>query len=189
MKINQLISVTTLLIIGSIITSCGDNLPSVIKTSSGLYGSKEGEFLAGFPGKPFVFSEHYQLGSTEFDNYSFQYRVANENIYNVTYVDFPSDILKSWDTEQLFDQTMATLSSQVAQLKIVKKEVVPDSKYDNCINYTLGTYDTTNDTFVKARLIRTGGRIYYIYFASLRRHPGNETVENFLNSFKVYVAK
>ncbi len=170
--------------------SCGgnDGTPDVVKFKSGAYGSKAGQFIAEFPGEPTVNSEHYQMGSTaEYDEFFFQYKIVNEHIYSVSYVDFPEIILESWDTEQLFDQSIKTISTQLDEFKITERKVNNEKTFEKSITYTL--YSSTPGAMMKAKLVKHGDRIYQIFFACTRRQPENEKIDAFIDSFKIYQSK
>lgn len=169
--------------------SCGDNdKPDVIKFKSGAYGSKEGQFMANFPGKPKAISQHYQLGAAvEFDEYFFQYNVGNEHVYSVSYVDFPKSILDSWDTEQLFDQSIKTLNAQLDDFKVDHRKVKLEKGFEKSITYTL--YSDTPGAMMKAKMLKKGDRIYRILFSCIRRQPEHEQIDNFINSFRILRTK
>lgn len=177
---------TLSLLIIVLFTSCGsDNLPDLIKFKSGLHGSRAGEFIAKFPAKPKVSSRHYEIsGITAFDEFVFQYRQGLEHTYNVSYVDFPSELIKGWDIEQLFDQTIKNISAQVDDFRITDRQVSTVKGYEKNITYTL--FSSTPGAMMKARLLKKGKRIYYIFFACSRKQPNTEDIDNFLNSFQIY---
>lgn len=178
----------TLLII-TLFTSCGkDNLPDLVKFKSGLHGSRTGEFIAKFPDKPKVSSRHYQLGATdEFNEFVFQYRFGLEHTYNVSYIDFPDALIKGWDIEQLFDQTIQNISAQLDDFRITERQVNAADSYDKSITYTL--FSSTPGAMMKAKLLKEGKRIYYVFFACSRRQPNTEDIDSFLNSFQIYKPK
>lgn len=180
---------TLALLIIVLFTSCGgSDLPDVVKFKSGLYGSRTGEFVARFPDKPSVSSRHYQLGATnEFDEFVFQYRVGLEHRYVVSYVDFPEELIKAWDTEQLFDQTIQNISAQVDDFRITERQVNNMKGYEKSITYAL--FSSTPGAMMKARLLKRGNRIYYLYFACSRRQPNTEDIDAFLDSFQLYQPK
>ncbi len=168
-----------------ILASCGgDNLPDIVQFQSGKYGSKAGEFMAHFPGEPIIIPQHYQMGSTEYDEYIFQYNLGREHFYGVSYVDFPSTLLKAWDTEQLFDQSMKTLSVQLGDFQIGQRTVNPEKQFDKSITYTL--YTQAPGAMMKAKMIKHGKRVYNIFFACNRNQPEPKEIDAFLDSFKIY---
>jgi hypothetical protein len=170
-------------------TSCGgDNRPDVVKFKSGEYGSRAGEFMAKFPAEPHVSSQHYQLGSTaEYDEFLFQYRVADEHLYQVSIVDVPPTILKGWDTEQLFDQSIKNMSAQLDDFKVTDRQVNAEKNFELSITYTL--FSSTPGAMVKARFLKYGTRFYYVFFACTRRQPNTDKIDEFLDSFKIYKPK
>lgn len=172
-----------------LLSSCGGNdLPDLVKFKSGLYGSRAGEFIAKFPDKPSVSSRHYQLGAAnEFNEFVFQYRVGMEHRYVVSYIDFPNDLIKGWDTEQLFDQTIQNISAQLDDYRISDRQVNQVKGYDKSITYAL--FSSTPGAMMKARLLKRGERIYYIYFACAKRQPNTEDIDAFLDSFQLYQPK
>lgn len=177
------------LLIIVLFTSCGGNdLPDVVKFKSGLYGSRAGEFVARFPDKPSVSSRHYQLGATqEFNEYVFQYRVGLEHRYVVSYIDFPEELIKAWDIEELFDQTIKNISAQVDDFRISERKVNQMKGYEKSITYAL--FSSTPGAMMKSRLLKRGNRIYYVYFACARRQPNTEDIDAFLDSFQLYQPK
>jgi hypothetical protein len=161
------------------------NLPDVIKFKSGLYGSRQGEFVARFPDKPKVYSRHYELGQIgDYYEYVFQHRLGIEHTYNVSYIDFPDQVLKSWDIEQLFDQSIKTISSQLDEFIINERVVNTNDGYEKSITYSL--FSSTPGVMMKTKLLKQGKRIYIIFFSCTRRQPNTEDIDNFLNSFQIY---
>ncbi|MEM8940474.1 MAG: hypothetical protein AAGC64_14140 [Bacteroidota bacterium] len=164
-----------------------DDRPSIVKFKSGEYDSREGKFIAKFPGEPSVLRQHFDMGMLgEFDQYSFQYNIANEHIYSVSYIDFSPEFLKSWDNEQLFDQTIKSLSDQLGNFRIVSKGVDSSKIYQKNITYTLSS--SVLGEFMKSKFVRYSDRIYQILFVCRRRQPGNQKIDEFINSFKIYNA-
>ena len=181
--------ILTLLTLTFILFSCGDDgKPDKIKFKSGAYGSKAGQFVAEFPGEPKVLTQHFEAGSIgKYAQHSFQYNIASEHIYSVSYVDFPPELLKAWDNEQLFDQTIKTMTAQLGNFRISKKVDNPTKIYEKSITYTLNS--STPGEFIKSKFIRYEDRIYQILFMCRRRQPKNEKIDNFIESFKIYKPK
>lgn len=177
------------LVVATTLFSCSGDLPDVIETKSGLYGSKKGEFLIKFPKEPFVKSLHYQAGAFEYDEYIFQYEHAREHIYRVSYIDYPAELLNTWDTDQLFDQTMKTFSGIAENFKTVSRTVSQTKGFDNTVTYVLSSQASGEKLYMKTKLLKKGNRIYCIYFFSRRRQPEAEVIDGFINSFKYYKPK
>lgn len=181
--------VFTLLTLTFILFSCGDDgKPDKIKFKSGAYGSKAGQFIAEFPGEPKVLTQHFEAGSIgEFDQHTFQFSVATEHFYSVSYVDFPSELLKAWDNEQLFDQSIKIFTTQLGDFRVTKKVENPSEIYEKSITYSL--YSSTPGEFIKSKFIRYEDRIYQVLFMCRRRQPENEKIDGFINSFQIYKPK
>lgn len=171
------------------LTACGDDgLPDLIKFKSGEYGSRTGAFIAKFPSEPSVQSQHFDMGEVaEYDQFSFQYNRANEHIYTVSYVDFPTDILASWEPEQLFDQTIKTMSSQLGDLRISKRIVNSEENYELSVTYTLNS--STPGEMMKSKMVMHDKRVYQILFMCRRRQPEDQKIDEFIESFRIYKPK
>ncbi len=168
--------------------SCGGGESDLVKMKSGEYGSKNGEFLIKFPGKPITSSQHHQLGKTEFDEFIFQYRIANEQIYHASYFDFPEGFIQNSDLDELFDQTIKNWSSPLADLRIVNR-IENDDDFDKSLTYKLYSSNPRDSKLIKAKLLLKDKRIYFISFAGLSRLPEEEKIDEFLSSFRIYKPK
>ena len=67
------------------------------------------------------------------------------------------------------------------------RKVNNDKNFQKSITYTL--YSSTPGAMMKAKLVKSGGRIYQIFFACIRRQPENQTIDEFIDSFKIYKPK
>lgn len=179
-------SFTLLLIL--IFTSCsGSDSPDVIKTKSGLYGSRHGQFLINFPNRPHSSVMTTTIGNLEMKMYSLVYNQGVEHRYRVEYIDFPKEILDSWDIEQLFDQTVKTVVTNMESFSIREREI-ESNEFEKSIKYNIrsSVYDTANGII---RILKSDKRIYVISFLATRNVPNNEDFDAFVESFTIYKPK
>ena len=129
-----------------LLTSCSSGeTKDIYKTKSGLYGSRNGEFLIQFPGEPQFTTQHYQAGPIEYDENVFQYKVGTDRVYHVSYLDYPPQLLKAWDIDQLFDQSIKNFTSTISDFKILERiDNSTEKDYDKIINNLkkIGVYQT-----------------------------------------------
>ncbi|MEQ9217444.1 MAG: hypothetical protein RLO17_05345 [Cyclobacteriaceae bacterium] len=182
----QIFLVTSLLTLS---ISCSGDKADIYKTKSGLYGSRAGEFLIKFLGEPESNSLHYQAGQLEYDEFIFQYKVGTDRIYHVSYLDYPPELIRAWDVDQLFDQSIKNLTSGISDFKILERTENLDKDYDKSVTYILSSITPGNNTFMKAKLIMNGLRIYFVYFASQRNMPDSEQIDEFIDSFRIHKPK
>ncbi len=165
-----------------VLLACGNNKPDIFQTTSGFYGSKEGGFLVKFPLKPFVIVQENNIGDSKFDAVQFRYSEGIEHHYLVSYVDYPEQVLKLWDIENLFDKTAEAMGSEFGNFDIKHKQSFALTGLDKSVSYDL-LPSNRGSSQAKLRLVKKDNRIYAIGFIALRRVPDREKIDAFINSF------
>ena len=185
----NLAKVTLIFIALAALTSCGaDNTPDLIKFKSGMYGSKQGKFKAKFPAKPRASSRHYEFAQgVEFYEQVFAYKLGNEHVYSISYVDFPDTFFEEQDAEQLFDQSIEAIRTEMGGFRIQRKQINDEPAFEKSITYSM--FSSRPGSMMKVKLLRKKNRFYAIYFACAKRQPNTEDIDNFLDSFTLYEPK
>lgn len=171
-----------------LLSACGGSeKPDVVTFKSGAYGSKAGQFIIEFPGKPQVSTHPFNFGTMEGEQYTFRYKIGNEYLYAVSYVDFSPTLLASWDMEQLFDQNIKVFTSGLDAYNLQDRQVNDEKMYEKSISYTL--YAPATGSMAKLKFLRYGDRIYQISFSCDRNQPPKDEIDQFFNSFNIYQPK
>lgn len=172
----------------SLIISCGSSdSPDVIKTKSGLYGSKTGKFLIQFPGKPMAGVVKNVLAGKELNLYSLSYNLGIEHRYRVGYVDYPEEVLAGWNIEELFDQIVKSGLSAESFLEVRNRQV-ENSKFEKSIVYNIRSTQIPEANGIM-RIIQHEGRTFIISFFASRNVPNSDDFDAFIQSFKSYKSK
>ena len=127
-----------------------------------------------------------QIGMDKYKIYYYQAVMGPQRIYGIEYIDFPEYIIKSWDEDQLYNQTLKTLEAKyngVFKLSIqepIEQHGLKGQFFEFSLNPNARVPKGLNGS-IKGKIFFSESRAYTITYLG----ENQEQVEPFLKSFRL----
>ena len=166
--------------------SCGQfENNDIYKTKGEEYASKKGNFVADFPIEPNHTAIDNQIGLDKFEIHLYRSAFAGRKIFNVEYNDYPTHMLKSLTTEELYNQAVNNFAYKVADNfdLIYQKSIEQNGLQGQAFQLELNdnAKKKGHDGFIMGRIFKDENRVYTVTYMGI----DDNRVGSFLESFRL----
>lgn len=166
------------------LSSCKDN-SDIYKTTSGAYASRVGKFYAKFPTQPNLSIQENNIGTDEFEVFSYRSTLGLNKIFSVEYVDYPGELIKAMPNEEFLEQVVTNYSySMSSNFDLDYKEPVENGDLKG-IYFVLQPKENRAIQGIKGMILgevfKKENRVYTITYLGIP----DKRVDTFIESFTI----